>query len=150
MEGYAMASPTSNKMGPVWAVNILTVGYKVYHDSSKVLEQIYFLSNMSVYYNVPVNFIEFGNEIFISSHYSAFYHNATEYVTAVRDGVALARRLLPHAKLAAPVGYRFCSPPEDKFDDFDVDLANYVSMFDGEKQTSVEIEPFQSAAFATR
>jgi len=123
-EGFGMASPTAEQKGPLWAINMLSV------EREKVVEQIYYLSNMSTYFGIPVEFIEFGNEIFISSHYGDFFPNATSYWNAVSDGVALARVLLPHAKLATPIGYKFCKGHEDQEDGWDLELAQFAHMFD--------------------
>lgn len=72
---------------------------------------------------LPVTYIEVGNEIFIDSHYADFIPNASAFIEAIREGMVLAKQLLPHAKLAVPYGYRFCVGEATKYDAWNQVLA---------------------------
>ena len=56
--------------------------------------------------------------------------NASEFFGRIAEGMALARELLPEAKLAVPYGYRFCQGPQTMYDEWNSVLAEHAHMFD--------------------
>ena len=132
MSGYGMASPQADALGPVWDVNVLTV------DREGIFAQLYDLHAQSIAHGFPVTYLEFGNELFLTSHYDGFLASSTtadaggftDYLSRVRDALPLARSLFPNAKLAAPMGWRFCSGADTMFDPWNTALAAVSNLFD--------------------
>ena len=118
--GVGSASPVADPNGPVWVLNMLTADLSA---QVRWLKEQYDLG-------LPVTYIEVGNEIFIDSHYADFIPNASVFIDVIREGMLLAKQLLPHAKLAVPYGYRFCVGEPTKYDEWNVVLAANADLFD--------------------
>ena len=90
--------------------SLCMAAYKVRSNSQGMgVGALEYLKQQSTLHGFPVQYLEFGNEFFIRSHYQIFFADAEEYIARIRTGLTLARTLFPGAKLGVPAGYRFCS-----------------------------------------
>ena len=70
VHGVGSASPVTSSDGSLFDINVLTVS------QSDVIAQLDALAAEASAGGFPVRFIEFGNEFFITSHYSKYFSDA--------------------------------------------------------------------------
>lgn len=123
--GVGTASPVADARGTLYGLNVLT------EDTEGIIAQIDALRSEADAGGFQVNFLEFGNELFMKHAYEHWFADAREYMTKVEPALQHARRVFPRAKLAVPFGFPFCSGSADEFDqDWNSRLAAHNSSFD--------------------
>jgi len=121
--GYGSASPVVSSLGHMYDLNILTT------NQAEIIEQLDLL-RAHADAGIPVNDLEFGNELFIEKHYAGWFATADVYMEKILPGLEYARAIFPDAKIAVSAAYRFCGDTFESMVAWNEVLANYTEYFD--------------------
>ena len=104
LDGFGSASPVKGTSGPLWDLNVLTL------EGEDIKQQIDHLNSMQTNeHSNSVKWIEFGNELFMSRHYSSTFPDAQSYIDRIKEGLNYTKTKFPNAKVAVPMAYPFCT-----------------------------------------
>jgi len=119
-----LLSATSVAESIMWCLNVLTV------PPSGIIAQLDSLKAVSESLGFGVKYVEFGNELFMDTHYGVFFKTADEYMQHINTSLTYARQIFPDAKLAVPAAYRFGGRASESFVDWNERLQAHKHLFD--------------------
>merc|ERR1719285_1137111 len=104
-------------------VNALTVS------QDDLVAQMIFINETYSVLGMDVDFIEFGNEYFVTN-YKDWYPTGYDYIEFIRPALERAREIFPNARLGVIASMNMCFGNNNKHRPWNEAIAEYQDLFD--------------------